>query len=111
LNGVPEQFVAFDVLHLNGRDWTGSPLAERKRILRSVVPRESGCVTYANHVERDGRGLYRAACEADLEGIVAKWKDGLYTPEATTWVKIKSPSHRQGEGRRELFERRRPAVA
>jgi hypothetical protein len=45
----------------------------------------------------------------DLEGIGAKWKDRLYTPEQTTWVKIKNPRYSQAAGRRELFEKRRPA--
>jgi ATP-dependent DNA ligase len=47
----------------------------------------------------------------DLEGVVAKRKDGAYTPEATTWVKIRCPHYSQGERRRELFEKRRGAVA
>src|SRR5689334_19688518 len=33
---------------------------------------------------------FRAVCGADMKGIVAKLKDGLYTPEATTWVKVKT---------------------
>jgi hypothetical protein len=35
----------------------------------------------------------------------------LYTPEATTWVKVKNPRYSQGEGRRELFARRRAAAS
>jgi hypothetical protein len=37
-------------------------------------------------------------------------KDGLYTPEETTWVKIKNPQYSQMEGRRELFEKRAHAA-
>ena len=47
----------------------------------------------------------------DLEGIVAKRKDGLYTPDETSWVKIRNPKYSQMEGRRELFEKRAVAVA
>jgi ATP-dependent DNA ligase len=50
--------------------------------------------------------LFRVVCESDLEGIVAKRKDGLYTPEETSWVKVKNPQYSQAEGREELFERR-----
>jgi ATP-dependent DNA ligase len=46
----------------------------------------------------------------DLEGIVAKRKDGVYTPDETTWVKIRNPRYSQMEGRRELFEKRAVAV-
>jgi bifunctional non-homologous end joining protein LigD len=33
----PQHFVAFDVLWLNGRDLSGKPLIERKRVLRSLL--------------------------------------------------------------------------
>ncbi len=38
---------------------------------------------------------------------MAKRKDGLYTPEETSWVKIKkNPRYSQMEGRHELFQKR-----
>ncbi len=45
----------------------------------------------------------------DLEGVVAKRKDGIYadTIQETTWVKIKNPEYTQALGRHELFQRRR----
>jgi hypothetical protein len=57
-----------------------------------------------------GCAPFRAVCDMDLEGIVAKRKDGLHTPDATTWVKIKNSRYSHAEGRRELFERRRSAA-
>jgi bifunctional non-homologous end joining protein LigD len=33
----PQHFVAFDVLWLNGRDLSGKPLIERKRVLRLIL--------------------------------------------------------------------------
>ena len=50
--------------------------------------------------------LFRRVCDMDLEGVVAKRKNGHYTPEETTWVKIRNPTYSQMEGRRELFEKR-----
>ena len=58
------------------------------------------------HVKRDGRGLFNAVCQHDLEGIVAKLARGRYDPAAPTWLKIKNPNYSQREGRHELFERR-----
>jgi len=107
----PQQFVAFDILWLDGEDLTTKPLIERKRILRGIVPVGSPSILFADFIERQGIGLYRAVCEMDLEGIVAKRKDGLYTPNDTTWVKVRNPHYSQGEGRRELFEKRRGAAA
>ena len=57
------------------------------------------------------RHYFQHICEMDLEGIVAKLKTGLYTPEATTWVKIRNTRYSQMEGRRELFEKRVQAVS
>ena len=62
-------------------------------------------VLYSEAVE-NGREFYRLVCESDLEGVVAKRRNGLYTPEETSWVKIRNARYSQMEGRRELFERR-----
>src|SRR5947209_5013627 len=100
----PQRFVAFDLLWLDGRDLRTKPLIERKRLLRSIVPARS-TVLYSEAVDA-GTDLYRLICERDLEGIVAKRKDGRYTPHETTWVKIRNPRYSQLEGRRELFEQK-----
>jgi ATP-dependent DNA ligase len=100
-------FYAFDVLYLQGRDLRDRPLVERKRILRSLIPPQPSRILYADYVTGDGVRLFGAAVERDLEGVVAKHKQGLYRPEATSWVKVKNPRYSQGEGRRELFTSRR----
>jgi ATP-dependent DNA ligase len=64
----------------------------------------------ADHFEECGGDLFRAVCDMDLEGIVAELKNGLYTPDQTSWVKIKNLGYSQMEGRRELFERRTVAI-
>ena len=107
----PHHFVVFDVLWLNGSDLTKTRLIERKAILRSIIPVRSVSVLYADHTDGHGRGLFQEVCESDMEGIVAKRKDGLYLPDQTTWVKVKNRNYSQNDGRWELFEKRRPAVA
>jgi hypothetical protein len=42
-----------------------------------------------------------------MERIVAKQASARYTPEATTWVKIKNRQYSQAVGRAEFFDRRR----
>jgi len=49
--------------------------------------------------------LYRTVCEADLEGIVAKWKPAPYGTQPPSWIKIKNPRYSQAVGRRERLER------
>jgi bifunctional non-homologous end joining protein LigD len=100
-------FYAFDVLYLQGRDLRDRPLVERKRILRSLIPAQPCRILYADYVTGHGVRLFEAAVERDLEGVVAKHKQGLYRPEATSWVKVRNPRYSQGEGRRELFTSRR----
>ncbi len=63
---------------------------------------------YCDHVEADGEGRFRLACEHDLEGIVAKHKYAPYLPDREpTWFKIRNSGYSQWLGHGELFERER----
>jgi hypothetical protein len=44
--------------------------------------------------------------------FVPEWLNAPYTPDATTWVKIKNPAHSRAKGRADFFEGReyRPGV-
>jgi bifunctional non-homologous end joining protein LigD len=86
-------FVAFDVLSIEGEDLTGRPLLERKRRLRAIMPRIESRLVYLDHVVGRGTELFAAACARDLEGVVAKWKRGLYHTDGltTSWFKVKNP--------------------
>jgi bifunctional non-homologous end joining protein LigD len=104
----PQHFYAFDLLWLDGRDLRSLPLLKRKAMLWKLVRPP---VLYVDHVVARGVDLFRAVCEQDLEGIVAKLSSGRYEPEATSWVKIKNPVYSQGEGRVDLFFRKPPTSA
>ena len=54
-----------------------------------------------------GVDLFRAVCEQDMEGIVAKLGRETYDPDATTWVKIKNPTYSQAERRHDFFDQAR----
>src|ERR1051325_10168014 len=102
---TPQHFYAFDLLWLNGRDARALPLLERKRLLRRrIVPPQPSPVLYVDHIAGRGVDLFRAVCEQDVEGIVAKLASGRYDPNATTWVKIKNRAYSQAEGRHEFFD-------
>jgi ATP-dependent DNA ligase len=64
---------------------------------------------YVDHLERRGCGLYHAACERDLEGVVGKWAKGRYHTDGvqTSWIKIKNPTYSHMVGPNEFFEQRR----
>jgi len=94
---------AFDLLALDGRDVRGLPLLERKRMLRRLIPRRGDRLRSLDHVAARGVDLFRLACEHDLEGIVAKRRDGIYDPGATTWWKVKNTAYSQARDRHEQF--------
>jgi bifunctional non-homologous end joining protein LigD len=64
---------------LDGEDLRQRPLFERKAELRKLLPLEPRVVRYVEHIA-SGTELFRAVCELDMEGIVAKQAAGLYTP-------------------------------
>jgi ATP-dependent DNA ligase len=66
----------------------------------TVMPDLASHELYVDHIDERGEELYRLCCECDLEGIVAKRKDGLYHSERrrSSWVKIKNPDYTQQEG-------------
>jgi bifunctional non-homologous end joining protein LigD len=108
---TPQHFYAFDLLYLDGRDLRGLSLLERKRLLRDIVQPQPSPVLYVDHVVGAGIELFNAVCAQDMEGIVAKLANGFYTPEATTWVKIKNRRYSQAEGRHDFFDQARAARA
>jgi bifunctional non-homologous end joining protein LigD len=104
-------FSAFDLLWLNGQHLREFPLIDRKARLRHIVDtHRPERLLYAHHIEEKGVRFFRAVCERDLEGIVAKRKDGAYGIRST-WVKIKNPNYTQVEGRQELFDSMREQSA
>ena len=58
---------------------------------------------YAGHIETQGVAFFEEICARDLEGIVAKRKQGVYRDDGKDWLKIKNPNYSQAEGRHELL--------
>jgi bifunctional non-homologous end joining protein LigD len=88
-------FYAFDLLWLNGKDLRQLPLVERKIRLRKLIAK-SDCerIIYVQHIEMRGCVLYQAICKKDLEGIVCKRKDGMYSVSGQ-WLQVLNPKYRQ----------------
>lgn len=106
-------FAAFDLLWLDGTDLRPLPLAERKRALGELLPKDTGPLYKILTLEEDGRALFSAIRKMDLEGIVAKRNSDRYEL-GTTWYRITNPGYSHGEDRTGLFqhgERRRAARA
>jgi bifunctional non-homologous end joining protein LigD len=88
---APLVYQAFDLLYLDGLSLLEVPLAERKRLLRSVL-REGPHVRFATHVDRAGIAFLAAASERGLEGVMAKQRHSRYEPgrRVVTWLKLKN---------------------
>ena len=86
----PVQFVAYDILYLDGKDLTVKPLMERKEMLNKAVTEGHG-LSISRYIEKNGIAFFELAKQEKLEGIVAKKRDGLYHIGKRThdWVKIK----------------------
>jgi len=116
------RFIAFDLLwdehaktddeeetrrFRNGEDLRYLPLIDRKLRLRAVMPSRAERLLYCDHIDSDGHGLFRLACEHDIEGMVAKRKSDPYLQEHATWLKIRNGEYSQWIGREDLFDRER----
>jgi bifunctional non-homologous end joining protein LigD len=87
---LPVTYVAFDVLHLDGRPRLAVPYRERRQLLDGLELEGPHCRAPASHVG-DGEDMVRASREQGLEGVVAKRLDSSYEPGRRTgaWIKIK----------------------
>jgi bifunctional non-homologous end joining protein LigD len=104
----PANLFLFDLLYLDGYDLRGVPLAERKKLLKSVV--KPGGVIRISESFDEGENLLEAAREQELEGILAKRADSRYEARrSNTWLKIKTVRHNEcvicgyTEGERDYF--------
>jgi ATP-dependent DNA ligase len=83
-------FVAFDILHLDGRNLCSLPLIERKQALRQLVEPGVGRIQFSEHFEGDALAIFRAVETMGLEGIISKRADGRYqSGHSNTWLKTK----------------------
>jgi len=84
----PVVFFAFDLLYLDGRDLRGTPLEERKKLLKEIL-KPTDVIHYSEHFT-DGAALLEAVKQQGIEGIVAKRASSFYeSRRAGDWVKYK----------------------
>jgi len=86
---APVHLFLFDLLWLDGEDWRGRPLAERRRKLEEIV-KPHPLIRISSIFEGSGDEILEAARGTGLEGIVAKRAGGFYEPKRSKdWLKIK----------------------
>ncbi len=87
---MPATYFAFDLLALGEYDLRGVPLAERKSLLRELLP-TIGPIRFADHFLERGDDFYAEVRRLGLEGIVAKRIDSVYRGgRSSRWIKIRA---------------------
>ena len=77
LREAPQQieYVAFDVLFLDGKDLRKKPLLERKNILEGIVPKKLGHFAISTYTLDNGAARFADSAALKTEGVVSKRAD------------------------------------
>lgn len=90
----PLKFFVFDILFLDGQDYTHIPYIERRKKLIELIQKDP-VMEVSQAIETDNpkeiQKFFDAAIERGLEGIVAKRLDGPYAAGSRNfnWIKLK----------------------
>lgn len=88
-SGHPIQYCVFDLLYHKGENTMFKPLYERKALLEGILPTDDKIV-YVQHLEGHGQQYFDLIREQELEGIVLKKMDSIYSPgtRSDQWLKV-----------------------
>ena len=105
----PLVLYVFDVLEVEGEPLVDRPLTERRERLEALLDRRNRTVRLSETFE-DGDGLYEAAADQGLEGVLSKRADSTYQlgRRSRDWLKVKTQGRQEfvivgytkGQGRR-----------
>ena len=85
----PVVLFLFDLLYVDGYDLRGTPLEERKRLLKELL-KPNDVIRYSEHFAGAGVDLLAAAKQQGIEGVVGKRASSLYEARRSgDWVKYK----------------------
>jgi bifunctional non-homologous end joining protein LigD len=77
--GRPVAFLAFDLLHLDGRSLLSTPLDRRRQALRRVL-RPGDEVVAVPAIATEGRALHDAVAAQGIAGVMARQRTSPYLP-------------------------------
>ena len=95
LSGLSVVYYAFDLLYLDGRDYTREPLDIRRAALRRVV--DGSRVLLSDPLPGTPAQIEPAVRSLGLEGVVAKRKKSLYAAgrRSDAWIKVRFAKHQE----------------
>lgn len=84
-------FYIFDILWINGHSLIHLPLTARKQILHEQI-KTTNNIRISENFDAGGKEFFAIAQKMNLEGIIAKKADSIYTPglRSNDWLKIKT---------------------
>jgi bifunctional non-homologous end joining protein LigD len=90
-SGNPIRYYVFDCLYADGKDITSLPLLQRKAILKKILPPDD-IICYCDHLEESGVEFFNQIKKLNMEGMIAKKANSLYSKGKRTsnWLKIKN---------------------
>src|SRR4051794_34683221 len=77
--GPPAAFLAFDLLHLDGRSLLSQPLVRRRETLRRVL-RPGDEVVAVPAIATEGVAMFDAAVAQGIAGVLARHRQSPYLP-------------------------------
>jgi ATP-dependent DNA ligase len=87
---TPPMFMAFDLLHKDGRALTGRPLRDRRARLENAIM-GSDLVLPVRRLAKNGFEAWAEVIAHDYEGLVAKEEPSVYEAGPTRrWLKVKA---------------------
>ena len=90
-------YYVFDAPFLGGVDLRGVPLHARRALLKQVIAAHDGDrVRFSDDFPADASQVLQTACSLQLEGVIAKRRDGLYTSaRSSDWLKLKCQARQE----------------
>ena len=89
-------YIVFDLLALDGADLRGRRLIDRKETLEALMKDSPKNLYYSKHIRGNGKAGFLAACESNLEGIVGKKADSVYSgTRSGDWIKLKCDTRQE----------------
>jgi bifunctional non-homologous end joining protein LigD len=94
--GQSVTYIVFDLLALDGVDLREHRLIDRKETLEALMKAAPKNLYYSQHVRGNGKESFSAACQANLEGIVGKKADSVYSGTRNgDWIKLKCDTRQE----------------
>jgi bifunctional non-homologous end joining protein LigD len=90
-------YYVFDLLWLNGYSIMQLPLAERRDLLRTIIPGNNEFIKLSENFNATGTEFFKLAEQTGLEGIIAKKAASTYSPgiRSKEWLKIKTSKRQE----------------